>query len=365
MVSFSILGLIIALTSIVGILYSSTAWMLLVLMETIYFVLAFSFLLYRCYVIRADIRILPDIVQVQSEQQLQFSIQGQSIWFPVKIKACILIEDVAAKEAKKSWIELCDSQEEEQMFCKGLTFSEAGIYRVVLKKLKLYDITGMMHMNVKLNRQKRVVVMPVIREMAVFLTDTVRNYYGEADVYDDRRAGYDKNELFAIREYQAGDKLADIHWKLTAKEDKLMVKEYALPKPCAVLFLLELPAKSKTSRKQRTEFLEAACGISFSMLHAGCQHYVAWYDANTEEMIRVCVTEEESLFQCILMLMDGESVSLEVPLLERYTETYKTEPYVRTLLLNKKLQLKIDGELAAQLGEKGVGEAWSQLELCL
>lgn len=364
MVSFSILGLIIAVTSIVGILYSSTAWMLLALMETIYFVLTFSFLLYRCYVIRADIRISPDLVQAQSEQQLQFSIQGQSIWFPVKIKACIRIEDVAAKEVKKSWIELCDLYKE-QMFCKGLTFSEAGIYRVVLKKLKLYDITGMMHMNVKINRQKRVVVMPVIREIAVFLTDAVRNFYGESDVYDDRRAGYDKNELFAVREYQAGDKLADIHWKLTAKEDKLMVKEHALPKPCAVLFLLEFPAKTGTSRRQMSEFLEAVCGISFSLLRAGCQHYVAWYDANTEEMIRVCVTDEESLFQCILMLMDREFVSLEVPLLERYTETYKTEAYVRTLLLDKKLQLKIDGELAAQLGEKGVGEAWSQIELCL
>ena len=68
--------------------------------------------------------------------------------------------------------------------------------------------------------------------------------YGEStnmdsDEYSMKKAGYDPSETFAIREYQPGDRIRQIHWKLTEKFDNLMVRDYGLPIQNTILLLLE------------------------------------------------------------------------------------------------------------------------------
>ena len=43
-----------------------------------------------------------------------------------------------------------------------------------------------------------------------------------------RDRGYDPSELFDVREFQNGDRLQSVHWKLSARTDELMVKELSL-----------------------------------------------------------------------------------------------------------------------------------------
>ena len=41
---------------------------------------------------------------------------------------------------------------------------------------------------------------------------------------ESKKKGYDFSEVTGIREYIPGDKLQNIHWKLSAKKDILMVR---------------------------------------------------------------------------------------------------------------------------------------------
>ena len=47
--------------------------------------------------------------------------------------------------------------------------------------------------------------------------------------YDESRSGSDVDEVFDIREFQAGDHLASVHWKLTSKFDVMMSRQFSLP----------------------------------------------------------------------------------------------------------------------------------------
>ena len=85
------------------------------------------------------------------------------------------------------------------------------------------------------------------------------------------------SEQHELREYRPGDPLRQIHWKLTAKTDKLIVRE---PMQCenADIFLtfdLRLPQETL----DRT--LEALVWLSDWMLEQGLRHTVCWLDAES------------------------------------------------------------------------------------
>lgn len=82
------------------------------------------------------------------------------------------------------------------------------------------------------------------------VSEHTRNFFGEADVYDDFHPGDDPSEIFGVREFRAGDKMQSIHWKLSAKSDDLLVRENSQPKACPLVFLLEPPHMKKEMEKE-------------------------------------------------------------------------------------------------------------------
>ena len=98
---------------------------------------------------------------------------------------------------------------------------------------------GFFNVTKRVKKYANVEVMPQIDEIPVRITDRVRNFFGDSDIYDDLRPGYDPSELFDVREFQNGDRLQSVHWKLSARTDELMVKENSLPKACAVAIVAD------------------------------------------------------------------------------------------------------------------------------
>ena len=159
--------------------------------------------------------------------------------------------------------------------------------------------------------------------------------------------------------------MQNVHWKLTAKQDELMVKENALPNCCPVILFLEYKANVfRRKQKKLLPFVSAAASLSFSMMDVGCPHYVAWYDGGQKDVVRVRVDNEESFYRFLGMLLRIEWGG-EEELQYRYKEKYSREPYVRALTLDKNLVLKKDTEVLAKLSPKKMEKMLAQTELVL
>lgn len=106
----------------------------------------------------------------------------------------------------------------------------AGNLRIICKKALLYDYLRIF--KIKLFRRKkeyRVQVLPKPLPVQIIYNQSENHEIIEASMYHPFKKGYDRTELFNVREYVPGDNLRDIHWKLTDRMDKYMVKEYSLP----------------------------------------------------------------------------------------------------------------------------------------
>ena len=70
--------------------------------------------------------------------------------------------------------------------------------------------------------------------------------------YSGARPGDDPGETFDIREYQEGDSIRQIHWKLTGKLDKMMIRQRSFPVDDTVLILAEPFLKEKAPAVAQT-----------------------------------------------------------------------------------------------------------------
>lgn len=101
--------------------------------------------------------------------------------------------------------------------------------RIIIKKIYIADFFQLMMFSKKVNIAMEVLVLPKSPKQPV-LNSIMQDIDAETEyVYSDTKAGDDPTEIFAIREYVPGDKIRNIHWKLSSKMNEVMVKDYGLP----------------------------------------------------------------------------------------------------------------------------------------
>lgn len=354
--------LIMCITLYVAFMYHSTAMMLLFYVEAALFVVAFFSMIFRCFKIRGYIEVPVGIAEKGRESLVKLVITNHCLLPVNRLQALVVVKDVMRGRKRRYRMSLPAVPRGESEYIRSVSFSGTGNYEIFLRKMKIYDITGVLSWHIRIRKQGAVQVMPELHDVPVRLTQATKNFYGEADVYDENQPGYDKSELFQVREYRSGDRLQNVHWKLTAKQDELIVKEYSLPKACPViLFLSYRPGK----KKQLLYFLEIVASLSFSMMDAGCPHYIVWYDGAASDVMRIRVDDEESLFYMIGVLMRVHWVRCREDIRQRYRDKYRQEPYVWALTLDEKLQLYKEKELLTKYSGRKLSSSLGQMELLL
>ncbi len=250
-----------------------------------------------------------------------------------------------------------------------VTPKDAGNYEISLKKLRIYDLTGLLYVTKKCKETVTFLALPNYYPVEVRLTENVRNFVGEAAVYDTLRSGDDASEVFKLREFQDGDKLKNVHWKLSAKMDELIVRENGFPKACSTVFVLEGDGEKggKRGRKKNVSdvFFQLAASLSFSVMDKECPHYMAWYSRYYRDVKRIRVDDEESFYEFLLYLLQDFDRENSVNCLEQYKEKYSSEMLLHYIVLGQDLVLSEKDTIIARFQKDNVEKSIEEFELLL
>jgi len=99
---------------------------------------------------------------------------------------------------------------------------------VSVDKIYIFDYLRFFYFSKKKKGSVRIAVMPS-RENTGEVADAIISSGIDEVKYSDVKPGDDPTEIFNFHEYVPGDKIRQIHWKLSTKIGKTMVKEYSLP----------------------------------------------------------------------------------------------------------------------------------------
>lgn len=191
--------------------------------------------------------------------------------------------------------------------------THAGKIRVSLKYMVNYDPFGIFRFR---TRPERDVFAAGMIAPHTFSLET-QIAYGESsnmdsDEYSMKKAGYDPSETFAIREYQPGDRIRQIHWKLTEKFDSLMVRDYGLPIQNTILLLLETgrtPGSEPADPDCMDALAEAILSVSRELVSQQIVHSIGWqnHEENTFSCVEVETDEDlNTLMPDLLGAVPGE-----------------------------------------------------------
>lgn len=160
----------------------------------------------------------------------------------------------------------------------SLKNSKVGTVVISTTKIRVYDAFGLFVFRKSDLPDQAVIIYPNMRNLQVLMEKPVENT-GDGSRYSPDRPGQDVSEIFALREYVPGDEIRKIHWKLSGKTDRTMVRDFSLPLNYAVFLLLEL---TKGSEELVDAQVEIFLTISRALLENGISHNMGWYDAAEE-----------------------------------------------------------------------------------
>lgn len=169
-------------------------------------------------------------------------------------------------------------------------------------KAGINDFLGLFSMPVKKSGRARLWIAPVITPLpeaeGALITDFLRRQ---------REAG---DGDYSVRAYRPGDSLRSVHWKLTAKEEELQVKDFRADN-VARLFLHMTDALLAEPEK-RDLFLDRACSLmSFLSENAGEGLEVGWIQEGALRSTKI--ETGETLYPCIRELIEIKAAGVMPP----------------------------------------------------
>lgn len=115
---------------------------------------------------------------------------------------------------------------------------------------------------------------------------------GMAEVEESNRKGSDFSEVQDVREYQPGDRLQNIHWKLSAKRELLMVKERVSMSSRQLFIIIELHDNAEGLME---EILDCTYGICRFMIRNQVPVSICWWSVANQDLITWKVDYEDLL----------------------------------------------------------------------
>lgn len=232
----------------------------------------------------------PASVSMGTEQKVCFS---ASCRFPVppcsyRLRATVALsgESRVLKEGKLFPTEHCG-----EILCK-------------LEKAKVYDYLGLFWLRIQRKTVTPLTVRPIpvpmqyVPDLERFMASSWRPKPG---------GGFSENH--EMRQYAPGDKLNQVHWKLTAKTGEVIVREPMEPEKNRVLVELELCGTPEQLDRKFGQML----WLSDHLLQKGIRHELR---VLTGEGVQYCSVENPAELETALNFLLGQSAVSEGSLLE-------------------------------------------------
>lgn len=231
------------------------------------------------------------------------------------------------KRYKKDFTVSIDKRTNTSVICNILS-DYAGNLEVSIKKIRIYDYLKLFSLRKKLTGEVKVAVLPFFYEILENSITNRSRQMVESDNYSTTKSGDDPSEVFAIREYREGDRPQRIHWKLSIKQDQLMIKDFSDPLNCSVLVFVNLSIpQEEDALVYMDALLECALSLSYSLVTKGQIHYFSWYDEKHGNSRRIRVVQEKELFEAVDGLLQSVPYTEKTDALADFLAEHPNDQY--------------------------------------
>lgn len=212
------------------------------------------------------------------------TVKNDSIFSVSKMLCRLKLTNSMTGETSEKCVLLSAAAKEEHCTKLQLSSTHCGYLISEIADVYLLDFIGFLPISCKEHSKEKISVLPdtFIPEISLHPSFAMQE---DADHWSSYKKGNDPTEVFALRDYVSGDGLKQIHWKLSSKRQKLIVREPSLPIENSLLVFWDKNTKT-VSGKEMDAMAECMSSICQSISEQGISFTVGW----TEDSM--CVFEE-------------------------------------------------------------------------
>lgn len=226
----------------------------------------------------------------------ELSFQFQNMYFPSSLKNTVALP----LESRRT-----------QTLRFPFSVSQPGMLLFSLESMKLTDFLHFYTFHKNLDKNIQIPVLP--HEIPTsFVPAPTHTASEDSEFYDP--AGALSTDIREVREYLPGDRMQDMHWKLSARMDDLLVKQFERSLDDSLLFLPELYGK------EIADTLQTLYSVSMKLIRQKEVFRIALFHTDVMEFSQAVIHDPEELLQAFLVLYYQKPY--DVPDLAR--ATYRT-----------------------------------------
>ena len=191
-----------------------------------------------------------------------------------------------------------------------LESAHCGRIACTVRDVRLFELFRIFSRRAPVGAERRFTVMPMLRE--AHLRDVyAASPLSDTTVFSPFVKGSDLAEVFALREYAEGDELKRIHWKLSEKIDRMIVRDASLPLDNALLLFWDksIPASAASDPVDAAARADAMAEVVLALMEqltrAGATFETASNDIPAGSCPRMFVTDEGGIYEAIGQLLSA------------------------------------------------------------
>lgn len=339
----AVYGACVLMTIYLFLMYDTNALSAALMLEVLYLVVSFLYLRYLCGKIHVGIKEVPAMGEKNQKIKIKFWIHNESRLWNGKYELSLWIGgEYYGKDLEKRITQTIEARSK-----KILPFmfesSYCGNIEIGLEKLRIYDFLGLFYKTVHLTEKTTIGILPVFELIPLEITRRTREFPADADEHSVEKSGDDPSAIYQVREYQPWDSLHDVHWKLTAKEDTLIVKEYGFPLGCVILIWLDF-SDIKKSREGFGKMLEKAAALCLTLMEEKCVHMAAWFEEKNARVVKWKISKDEDVYELIWQLLDMEPYKHQDVMQVYYEDAFRGDHFSTIVQIDGTGTITVNGQ---------------------
>lgn len=220
------------------------------------------------------------------EGSITVNIHNPTVFPALRIRCDLVVQNQLNREKHSQKIMTYALSKKKQKNTLRVGSEYCGRIRIAVPKVTLYDCFGLIGIRYSCEAVAHMTVQPDTFETAVILVPNSSST-DDSELYSQDLPGMDLTETYQIREYVPGDSIRQIHWKLSNKFDKLIVRDPGLPITRNVLVFWE-----RTGESGDPDVIDAQAEVIISLCRSlmdnGIQFNIGWNDTDRN----LCVIHE-------------------------------------------------------------------------
>lgn len=253
---------------------------------------------------------LPVTVEKKKDFYGKLILRNQSAFSVPKVLCKVKLTNLLTKETSEIYAISSAAGKEQQIIDLKFSSGHCGYLLAEVIRIYLMDWVGFLPVSCKCQTKGKASVLPdtFSPEVSLTLSSAVQE---DAQNWSPYQKGPDQTELFALRDYVSGDSLKQIHWKLSSKRQKLIVKEASLPVEKSLLIFWDKNAR-EASGKEIDAMAECMVSLCQSILQQGISFTAGWTEG-AMPVFETIDTDAQLLAAIPRMLKHGALVSENIP----------------------------------------------------